>query len=249
MSGGFSVENIAREVVEAILKPSANANEIANLKKIAGSMNVNSWKARQIALVTTPGALAGSIGGPWGFAAMGADLVWLGKNAGQGCLGVGYALGENVDRNDIDLILAVWTKLVTPKNTVGPGEVAISTSDLSPWEGTAMKGSVVPSGKMASKLGVKPTAKLTGKIVAKKFAVKGGSKMGAKLVTFAVSTATTKLVAKLAAKAGTSWIPVFGGFVSGGVNWWLIDGLLNAAQRYYSHKYLIIEDPELADLA
>ncbi|MDY7007489.1 MAG: hypothetical protein SWX82_27045 [Cyanobacteriota bacterium] len=216
-------------------------------------MNVSDWRARQTALVTAPGALAGSVGGPWGIAAMGADLVWLGKNAGHGCLGVGYALGRDAERNDIDLILAIWTGLGTPSDTVPSGAVAISTHNVSPWGKSAKEASFAPSGKITVKLGAKPAAKvagkMAGKIVAKKLAVKGGSKMGAKLVTMAISMATTKLAAKLAAKAGTSWVPILGGVVSGGINWWLIGGLLEAAEDYYRHDYIILHNDELLALA
>ncbi|MEB3180323.1 MAG: hypothetical protein VKL59_15000 [Nostocaceae cyanobacterium] len=250
----FSPENIAKEIVEAILKPSANAEEMSNLRKIARGMSVNDWKARQIALVTGSGALAGSMGGPWGIAAMVADLAWLGKNAGQGCLGVGYALEKSVNPNDIDLILAVWTKIGVPSNTVPAGAVAIAVSEsVSPWGKAASEARFAPSGKISAKLGVKSLAKvsgkLTGKIITKKLAVKGGSKLGAKLAVIAISMASSKLAAKLAAKLGTSWVPILGGLVSGGINLWLMSELLDAAESYYTHDYIILKNNEVAALA
>ncbi|MEG5019403.1 MULTISPECIES: hypothetical protein [unclassified Microcoleus] len=250
----FSPENIAKEIVEAILKPSANAEEMSNLRKIASGMSVDDWKTRQIALVTGSGALAGSMGGPWGMAAMVADLAWLGKNAGQGCLGVGYALGKSVNPDDIDLILAVWTKMGVPSNTVPSGAVAIAVSeDVSSWGQAASEASFAPVGKISAKLGVKSLAKvsgkLTGKIITKKLAVKGGSKLGAKLAVLAISMASSKLAAKLAAKLGTSWVPILGGLVSGGINFWLMSELLNAAESYYTYDYIILKNAEVAALA
>jgi len=250
----FSPENIAKEIVEAILKPSANAEEMSNLRKIASGMYVDDWKARQIALVIGSGALAGSMGGPWGMAAIVADLAWLGKNAGQGCLGIGHALGKDVERDDIDLILAVWTGIGRCSNTVPAGAVAIAVSeDASPWGQAASEASFAPIGKVSAKLGSKPLAKvagkLAGKIITKKLAIKGGSKLGAKLAVLAISMASSKLAAKLAAKLGTSWVPILGGLVSGGINFWLTSGLLDAAEGYYTHDYIILTNAEVSALA
>lgn len=250
----FSPEKIAREIVEAILKPSANEEEMSNLRQIASGMYVDDWKARQIALVTGSGALAGSMGGPWGMAAMVADLAWLGKNAGQGCLGVGYASGKDVDRDDIDLILAVWTGIGVPSNTVPAGAIAIAVSeDVNPWGQAGAEASFAPIGKVSAKLGAKSLAKvsgkLAGKIIAKKLAVKAGSKLGAKLAALAISLASSKLAAKIAAKLGTSWVPLLGGLVSGGINLWLMSGLLDAAEAYYTHDYVIVNNAEVTALA
>ena len=52
---------------------------------------------------------------------------------------------------------------------------------------------------------------------------------------------------KLTAKTGLGWIPFIGGVVSAGVNWWLVDGLLTAAEQYYTNDYIIINDVEIAD--
>jgi hypothetical protein len=217
-------------------------------------MYVDDWKARQIALVTGSGALTGGMGGPWGMAAMVADLAWLGKNAGQGCLGVGYALGKPVSRDDIDLILAVWTGIATPSDSVPAGTVAIATSeDISPWTQSASESSFAVTGKVAAKMGAKSMAKVSGKIagkiIAKKLAVKGGSKLGAKLAVLAVSFASSKLVAKLAAKLGSSWVPIFGGLVGAGINFWLMSGLLDAAEGFYTHDFIVVNNSEVAAFA
>ena len=51
------------------------------------------------------------------------------------------------------------------------------------------------------------------------------------------SFAITKLAAKLVAKAETSWVLILGGVVCGGINWWLIDGLLEVAENYHRYNY------------
>ena len=243
---GFSPERVAREIVEAIIKPSSNAEELNSLRQTARSMSIGDWKARQIAFVTGPGALAGGMGGPWGIAAMGADLLWLGKNAGHGCLGVGYAAGKsNVVLDDIDLILAVWAGILTPSNTAPSDRVAVAISEnVSPY------GSITRDMgyKIEAKVAAKSLPKLIGKVISKKVAIKGGSKLGAQIASLAISKASVKLASKLAAKLGTSWIPIFGGVVSGGINWWLMAGLLDAAEKYYTHSYVLLDDMHVSDL-
>lgn len=249
MSSKFSfdniVNNIAKETIEAILKPSSNIEETIKLKKIAGNMSVNDWKTRQISLVTAPGAAAGMLGGFWGYAAILADLVWLGKNAGQGCLGVGYALKKYVNRDkDIDLILGIWTGIIEPSNAIS----STKTTLINTWIETKCKMSELPIDKVCAKLGVKSMAKvngkMAGKVIAKHIAVKGGSKLGIKLTSLAISKASTKLAAKLAAKLGTSWIPLLGGVVSGGINLWLISNLMDAAEKYYTSNYLLYDNDD-----
>ena len=111
----------------------------------------------------------------------------------------------------------------------------------------------IPVGKVGIKVGGKVAAKsvaivagaLTGTVVSK-LALKGGSKIGAKLASKAASKAATKLMTKLTAKTGFGWIPFIGGAVSAGVNWWLVDGLLTAAEQYYQNDYVILNDSEVA---
>ena len=197
--------------------------EREQLEKQVKRYNINDWKAKQLTMVVTSGAVSGAIGGPVGLGAIPADLAWCGRVSALGCFGIGHIKKIEVDYDvDMNLIMALWT-------------------------GLAEASSVVPAGKMAIKVSGKATPKLAGKVagvLVSKGALKGGSKLGAKLASKAASKATTKLVAKLMAKTGTSWIPLIGGVVSGGVNWWLVSGLLDAAEEYYSGEYLVLRDHE-----
>ncbi len=199
--------------------------EREQLEKQVKRYNVNGWKAEQLTMVVTSGAISGAIGGPVGLAAIPADLAWCGRVGALGCFGIGHIKKIDVDYDvDMNLIMALWT-------------------------GLAEVSSVVPAGKVAIKISGKAAPKVAGKVAGvliSKVALKGGSKLGAKLASKAASKATTKLVAKLMAKTGTGWIPLIGGVVSGGVNWWLVSGLLDAAEEYYSGEYLVLRDRELA---
>lgn len=68
-------------------------------------------------------------------------------------------------------------------------------------------------------------------------------------ISSAASKAATKLTAKLAAKTGFGWIPLIGGVVSAGINWWLLSGLLDAAETYYKSDYIVLKDDEISSLA
>ena len=195
------------------------------LKKQVKGYTINEWKRECLAMAIASGAVSGVIGGTVGLAAILPELAWCGQVGALGCFGIGHIKDVELDYDvDMNLIMAIWT-------------------------GLAEVSSVVPVGKVGIKVCGKATPKIAGKVagvVVSQIALKGGSKLGAKLASKAVSKATTKLVAKLMAKTGTGWIPLIGGIVSGGVNWWLVSGLLDAAEEYYSGKYVVLRDRELA---
>lgn len=201
------------------------AQERKALKRKVNNYTLNEWKKENIGMAVASGAASGAIGGPVGLAALPADLAWCGRVSALGCFGIGHILGRDVDYDeDMPLILSVWT---------GLGEAAVS----------------VPVGKVGIKVSSKVTAKTAAKVAGKvvsKAAMKGGSKLGAKLAAKAASLAASKVVAKLAAKTGTAWVPIIGGVVSGGVNWWLVSGLLDTAEKYYRHPYVVLHDEKLA---
>ena len=205
-----------------------NNAERRALEKQAKNYHLSDWKAERIAMVVGSGALSGALGGPVGLAAIPADLAWCGRVSALGCFGIGHILGSEVDYDlDMNLIMSIWT---------GLGEAT----------------SIVPAGKVGIKICGKATPKIAGKVagvLVSKVALKGGSKLGTKLASKAASKAATKLVAKLTAKGTTGWIPIIGGLVSGGVNWWLVGGLLDAAEEYYKGDYLVLRDSELAQAA
>lgn len=193
------------------------------LRKKAAGYSVSDWKAEHIAYVVGSGALTGIVGEPVGLAAIIPDLLWCKKVGTQGCLGIGHIKGCDVDYDqDMNMILAVWSDLA---------EAAVS----------------VPVGKVGIKVSNKALPKVAGKVV-EKLLFKGSSKIGAKLASKAASKAAAKLTAKLAAKSGFGWIPVVGGAVSAGINWWLLSGLLDAAEIYYKSNYIVLSDDEIASL-
>lgn len=219
-------DNIAQMFKE--LANLGNSMEREQLKKQVKGYSINVWKEERIAMVVASGGISGALGGPWGLAAIPADLAWCGRVSALGCFGIGHIKGIDVDYDvDMNLIMSIWTDLAEAKNIVPAGKIGI---------------------KVCTKATPKIAAKVAGVLVSK-VALKGGSKLGTKLASKAASKAAAKLATKLMAKTGTGWIPLVGGLVSGGVNWWLVSGLLDAAEEYYSHEYVVLRDSELASAA
>lgn len=203
----------------------ADTQERQQLEKQVSSngYTIEGWKNERIALVAGSGAASGILGGGVGLVAIPLDIAWCGRVGALGCFGIGLILECDIDyEQDLDLILAIWG---------GVGEARYT----------------LPVGKAAVKVSTKVMPKVAGKLagVVTKVALKSSTKLGSKLASKVVAKASTKLAAKLAAKVSTAWIPLIGGGISAGVNWWLVSSLLNAAEQYYKADYVEINDPEI----
>ncbi len=209
-------------------------------KKAMKCSSVEAWRNKHIAMVTTAGGAAGITGGWWSYAAISADLMWCRKVAPQACLGIGYIKGNDVDfEQDMNLIMAIWSEIGTASTTVPAGKVGVK---VSPKMTMKMGTKVLP------KLAAKGSGKIAGKVVGKvigKTALKGTSQIAGVLTSKVVSKAVGKVSAKMAAKVGVGWIPIIGGVVSGGINWWLLESLMDAAHQYYSNPYVVFDQNEL----
>jgi len=199
----------------------------AALRGEATKYSLADWQALNLAKVGASGGAGGILGGPVGLMAIIPDLIFCREVSTRACLGIGYILECEVDvENDMNNILAYWSE-------------AASLQDA---------GTVVPLGKMgiklSNKLAVKCVPKAIGKLV-EKGAFKIGGKAAAKFAAKIATKASAKVVSKLVAKVGFGWIPIAGGLLSGGINIWLVGGLMEKAVYYYRHKdrkFLIIDD-------
>jgi hypothetical protein len=218
-----------------------NSQERVALEKDASRYtDIEVWKAKHIALVATSGIAAGVTGGPWSYGAIVADLLWCRKVAPLGCLGIGYICDEDVDIDqDMNMIMAIWSGVGVASAGVPAGKVGVKVSP---------KATMKLGTKMLPKLAAKGTGKLAGEVVGKvvtKTALKASSKALSKLTAKIVDKAVAKVFAKAAAKVGVGWIPIIGGVVSGGINWWLLSSMMDAAEQYYSNPYVIFDGNEL----
>ncbi len=82
-----------------------------------------------------------------------------------------------------------------------------------------------------------------------KIAIKSGAIAGKILLSKVAPKVAAKIGAKMASKLSTKWIPILGGAVSAGVNWWVASGIMGAAIKYYTHDYIYVNgsDPGLLE--
>ncbi|GGA52538.1 hypothetical protein [Okeania sp. KiyG1] len=72
--------------------------------------------------------------------------------------------------------------------------------------------------------------------------------MGAKIAHLASSVAISKILTKLTAKLGPMMIPIVGGIACASVNLWLIRGVLQSADKFYRHNYVVLNDEVAKEL-
>ena len=218
-----------------------NKGERKNLRnKASRASSVNSWRRGWMASVVTSGTAAGAIGGPWSAAALVADLAWCRNVSPVACLGIGVILNCDIDFDqDMNLIMAVWSGVGVTSAVVPAGKIGVKT---------APKISVKVGTKIAPKLSGKLAGKMAGKVIGKvvsKTALKSTSKAFAKLTEKIVAKSVAKVSAKFATKVGVGWIPIVGGIVSGGINFWLLETLMDAAYEYYTNPYVVFDKSDL----
>jgi hypothetical protein len=214
-----------------------------DLKKEALQHSLQEWKAISNAKVAGVGGLTGLLGGPIGLALEAGDIAYLFAASGRACYGVGHISGAEIDyENDIPLILAIWSGAAEATGFVATGKVGIKAGGYIVKAGGKILGKFgtkVVAGATLSMAG-KSGGKVAGKIISKTF-FKGSTKAASKIVT----KVGAKVGAKVATKAGFKWLPLIGGVVSAGINYWVASGLMDAAQQYYNNEYIVFDD-ELA---
>ena len=110
---------------------------------------------------------------------------------------------------------------------------------LAIWSGA---GKAINKGDLA----LKTTIPLAGKLIVKAN-VKIGLKIASKVSTKIVAKASAKIAGKVASKLSTKWIPIIGGVVSAAINAWVLDGLIDAAEDYYTSEAVLINDDVLRE--
>lgn len=205
-------KNLIAKAIESMAMMDSKSKK--ELKKATQNDNFNSWKNKCISKSSGVGFLTGLAGGPAGIALEAADTGYLIAMAGRASYGVGHIHNKIIDYdNDIEGILAIWSGA---GKTINKQELALNT--FAP---------------VAGKLVVKVNAK-----VGVKFAAKVGTKVSAKII----GKAGAKIAGKAAGKLSTKWIPIIGGVVSAVINAWVLDGLIDAAEDYYTSDAVLIND-------
>lgn len=210
------LENAISDAIKkmSLIKSYKDKIELENKSK---QYSFDDWKIKMMGKTGGVGFLTGLPGGPAGLVLEAGDISYLLSTAGRACYGVGHILGRKIDyKNDIPLILAIWSGAAEAASYIKGGKVGV---------------------KVSGKIGTKSMSKVAGKVVAKT-AIKSGSKASQKIV----AKATTKFLSKLAAKAGTKWIPLIGGAVGAGINACIMNGMIEAAYKYYKSRYVVFSE-------
>ena len=191
--------------------------------------SLGKWRRYQVDRVGLTGSVAGAVVGPTFALSEFLDLTYCRRTAIRSCLGIGYRLQGNVNhKEDLNYILGIWAGVLEP----------ISESDS--FNPSLLFIKAVP--KTVGKVTAKATIAFVPGLILKnttayyvgKTPAKAAAKLTAKVVNKIVDKAAAKLLAKYAAKSPGLFNPIAGAAAGGGINWWLIDSLMDAAETYYA---------------
>lgn len=175
----------------------------------AATSSLSDWRSAQIAKAAAIGG-GSAIVPIAGYLTLPADLAATLRIMHRAATGIAYLRLGQADDDTFSGILAVWSGAVKlddalAKQMGAKGLVATATT---------------VGGPIGLKLAIKAFSMSAGVIVAKKLGPKVAQKVAAKIAT------------KLAAKATTRWIPVLSAIAGGGINWWMVNGICDAADEY-----------------
>jgi hypothetical protein len=190
------------------------------------SYDLDNWKFQQRALVGASGGAAVAIPGLH-LVGLAADAAFLVNRMGVASYGVGAIIGADsgagniLEHDDFPCVLAYWS-----------GERDITN---------ALKGKAAAdlSTKVGTKFGTKFVGKAFTKGVVKVLLSSSGYMVGQKLGGKFMAKASAKFAAKFAAKTAGGFIVILGPAVGAGVNIWLINSIIDAAEEYYRDKLAV----------
>lgn len=205
--------------------------EIDDIYHATKNESLTAWGVTQRSLVTASGAASVAIPG-WHLAGMAADVGFVINRMGVSSYGVGSILCHNEQGNvlepeDFAAVLGYWADDEDLRQAL-KGK---SAADLSGKLGLSLGKKVLGKG----------SAKVVGKVLTKSLLTSSGYMIGRKLGGKGLAKAAAKFSGKFASKSISGFIPFAGPIVGGGVNLWLIDGILGAAEEFYKDKINILK--------
>lgn len=229
----FSIENFTNKIPNILemygtaMRRMAMVGSDAKKRKLeveAREKGILRWTALQKIKVGGVGFLTGLPGGVWVAPMELADLTYLMAMAGRGCYGVGHIFNRAIDyERDIPLILAVWSGAAEVATIATAGQVAMHFA----------RPLII---QHASAAGVQ----VAGAAVVQ-FSAFAAAQTGMKFLEKILPKALTKIGSKIASKIVAKSVPVLGGLVACFVNRWICNGLMCAAEKYYSSPILVME--------
>lgn len=208
-------------------------SEKRSLGEQAREKGLARWTALQKRKVGAVGFLTGLPGGVWAAPMELADITYLMAVAGRGCYGIGYIFNRSIDyERDIPMILAVWSGSARVATAATVGQVAMHFSN-----------------PVIIQHATPAAVQIAGVAVAH-FSLYLAGQTGAQFLEKILPKALVKISSKFASKLVAKSVPVFGGLVACFVNRWICDGLMYAAEKYYSAPVIVLEqDPATAPVA
>lgn len=203
------------------------APDIDELYLSAKGGSLDDWKLKQRTLVTASGAVAVAIPGLH-MAGIVADVAFVLNRMSVATYGTGAILGEAagvgniVEKEDFAAVLGYWS------------------DDEGIQQAMKGKGSATV-GKIGTKVGTKLAGKAFTKGLTKAMLSSSGYLVGQRLGGKAMAKASAKFAGKFAGKAAAGFVPFLGPAVSGGVNLWLISGIIDSSERYYRDKIALLQ--------
>ncbi|MFC4068340.1 hypothetical protein [Actinoplanes subglobosus] len=198
--------------------------------------DIGDWHAKQVAMVTASGAGSAALPG-YHLVAMLADIAFVVNRLGVASHGAGAILGYRAGRGDVlgedDMAAVVlyW---------VGAGDFTAAMKQAALGRTVAGFMPLVAGNPVAVNAGVHTMMGSLGYLAGQKISAKAGAKTGGKLGAKVAGKIAAKLTAKMSGKALAGFVPILGAVVAGGVNAWIVDGILDAAKEYYADKLKIL---------
>lgn len=203
----MGVAEIVTEAVNGLIE--MVSGDTSTICADAEGQTAAAWRKAQIAKAIALGGGAAIIPIA-GYLTLPADLAGTLRIMHRAATGISYINLGQADDDSFAGILAVWSGAVTLDAKFAK-QVAAKTMALS---------AAIAGGQVGLSLSIHAFSIAANAVVAKKLGTKVGQKVAAKIIQ------------KLTAKATTRWIPILSALASGGVNWWLLSGLCDAAEKY-----------------
>ncbi|MDX2308210.1 MAG: hypothetical protein NW216_08230 [Hyphomicrobium sp.] len=202
-----------------------------NLEELYCSAHTQSlwyWRMTSRGAVTVSGAAAVAIPGPH-IPILVSEVAFLMNRLGAASFGVGAiksqkpGLGNVLETEDFACILAYWAKDDDVKQAMTGKLAADATTKVGLKVGTKLYGKGFA--KVATKTALSSAGYLVGNKVGGKVLAKAGALFGS----------------QVAAKAGTGFAPVIGAVAGAGINYWIMSGVIEAADQFYEDKLALIQ--------
>lgn len=190
--------------------------------------DLSDWKLKQNGMVGASGAVAVAIPGLH-LAGIAADVAFVLNRMSVATYGTGAILskkagfGDILEEEDFAAVLGYWS------------------DDEDIMQAMKGKGSAT-AGKIGAKVGTKLAGKAFSKGMTKAMLTSSGYLIGQRLGGKALAKASAKFAGKFAGKAVGGFVPFLGPVISGGVNVWLISGIIAASEHFYTDKIALLNE-------